>query len=682
MENCYILYSCGKSDLPPIISNDQSLSGYAGNFASIRVIDPIEVDPQCYYVFDLGPIDCPVVYATVLDPDITCDCQNYCYFITYDDKVVTTTYVNNNNELVLENFQTGQTSNFCSKIYPVFEISGGTKVVSKGDCINGNCPSTFPTVRNRNECDVLTIFPMDAECITINPTDDRSFDGSVQLYVTGGTPPYTIYWDIGSYAPALTNLGPGEYSATINDYYGDFVINTTCILTAETPTYSGMCFVIDSKPDQYLTINFAGIKNTKPYYVVSNGIISYGVVFWDELLGVWVFCQDFTCGTNGFYNSLDNDDELYPATYGAYSWSAGTSTGYTILDSYIGPCNPPVTPITYPTLCAFYLLRSNDPDLPNQQIFVTMSYNGTVNGQPSWQSSDTAYDLYWSTGSTPNQWVMTGYAGSPTSLVASNNPSAPPLSNWQVYGDATIDTFSIFSGSCSATTSVGFTVATNVAQCNQNGSIIITAYGGTPPYLYSIDNGTTFSTSPYFPGLSPGNYSVQVSDTNGVSSLTLVNVAGTPQTVYQLAFGASYSNNTFSVTAPTLPPGASITFDVVHTNVFNYYPNTVTPIPSYNNIATITGIGPLSLYNTITSFSNIGGPCAQVYSPLIQNQINTAYFSTITLTSGQSINGTVTNQIINTPTANCSNAAGSYQIQLTNVQINNCVCCAVEVVGI
>lgn len=687
MENCYILYSCDGSQ-EPVISNDQQLSGYVNNFVAVTLLDPEAVIKKCYFVFDLGEIDCPVVYTIEIDPDVECNCPNLCYFVKYGTVEQTTTYVDNNNQLTLRNFSIGETYNFCSKIYPVFEVTGSTQVTVKSACVGNNCPPSLSTVKNQNECDVLTIFPMSVECITLNPTSDVTFDGSTQLYITGGTPPYTIEWEFGSFAPALNNLGPGVYNATISDYYGDFVIDTSCVLTAITTTFSGMCFVLDGGKDAediYFDVEFSGIKNTKPYYTISTPIQSYGVVFWDEAQGIWVFCLDFNCGTNSYYNYLDNNDGDYPSTYGTYYWSAGTNNSQEILDSYVGPCEPPTPIVTYPNLCAFYLIRSNDPDMPFTQIFVDLAYNGMVNGQPSWQSSDTLYDLYWNSGSTPNQWVMTGYAGTPTSLVASNNPSVPPLSNWLVYGDATIDTFSVFSGACNVAETVGFDVQTNNAECDQGGSIMIDAYGGTPPYLYSINGGQTFSASPYFPNLSPGTYLVQVSDLNGVSSQTSVQITSTTNIIYQLGFGFSIATNTFTVVAPPLPPGVTISFQVVHTNVFNYSPNSLqlspTP-PSYNNIATIIGIGPLALYQTISSFSNIGGPCTSVFTPLIQNQFNSAYFANVTLSSSQTINGTVTNTIVNPPTGDCETASGSYNIQIINIQMNNCYCCSAQLVGI
>jgi gliding motility-associated-like protein len=46
------------------------------------------------------------------------------------------------------------------------------------------------------------------------------------------------------------------------------------------------------------------------------------------------------------------------------------------------------------------------------------------------------------------------------------------------------------------------------------GSISITATGGTPPYLYSIDNGANYSGTPTFNGLPKATYSIRVKDSN------------------------------------------------------------------------------------------------------------------------------------------------------------------------
>jgi gliding motility-associated-like protein len=59
---------------------------------------------------------------------------------------------------------------------------------------------------------------------------------------------------------------------------------------------------------------------------------------------------------------------------------------------------------------------------------------------------------------------------------------------------------------------------TNVTGCygNANGSISITATNGTPPYTYSIDNGSNyFANGGSFTNLTAGNYTIKVKDSNG-----------------------------------------------------------------------------------------------------------------------------------------------------------------------
>src|SRR6185436_8653458 len=67
---------------------------------------------------------------------------------------------------------------------------------------------------------------------------------------------------------------------------------------------------------------------------------------------------------------------------------------------------------------------------------------------------------------------------------------------------------------------------TNVS-CNggSNGTITITANGGTAPIQYSIDNGTTFQAGNVFNNLPAGAYNVQAKDAFGCTYLAVVNIA-------------------------------------------------------------------------------------------------------------------------------------------------------------
>lgn len=57
-------------------------------------------------------------------------------------------------------------------------------------------------------------------------------------------------------------------------------------------------------------------------------------------------------------------------------------------------------------------------------------------------------------------------------------------------------------------------------------SITLSASGGTPPYSYSIDGGSTFGTDPVFTGLANGTYTLVIQDANGcaIAGQALVNV--------------------------------------------------------------------------------------------------------------------------------------------------------------
>ncbi len=87
-----------------------------------------------------------------------------------------------------------------------------------------------------NDCEVITITPMEVECVVINPSSSFLSDGSASISITGGTPPYNITWGNGGLGLAIYGLSVGEYPAVITDFYGDFTANTVCVLTAETPT--------------------------------------------------------------------------------------------------------------------------------------------------------------------------------------------------------------------------------------------------------------------------------------------------------------------------------------------------------------------------------------------------------------------------------------------------------------
>ena len=98
----------------------------------------------------------------------------------------------------------------------------------------------------------------------------------------------------------------------------------------------------------------------------------------------------------------------------------------------------------------------------------------------------------------------------------------------------------------------GFSIAnisTTDPTCGlNNGSINITSSGGTSPFQYSIDNGSSFQSSGNFTDLAPGSYSVLVEDAmscQATASLTLT--AGSAGPNIQFAFDTVITMQTDTV---------------------------------------------------------------------------------------------------------------------------------------
>lgn len=97
----------------------------------------------------------------------------------------------------------------------------------------------MPGPTERNNCGNITIFPMYVACNTTKPSSPTASDGVASLYITGGTPPYSIQWNSNyGVSQSIYNLSVGTYTATVTDSNGDFTITTNCVLSATTTTTS------------------------------------------------------------------------------------------------------------------------------------------------------------------------------------------------------------------------------------------------------------------------------------------------------------------------------------------------------------------------------------------------------------------------------------------------------------
>ena len=101
--------------------------------------------------------------------------------------------------------------------------------VSTNDTATGLCPGIYAvTVTDASGCETVEIIPVsnvDGPILTATATDatcDGECDGTGEVQITGGTPPYTILWDDPSAQTSAiaTGLCAGTYNVTVTDANG------------------------------------------------------------------------------------------------------------------------------------------------------------------------------------------------------------------------------------------------------------------------------------------------------------------------------------------------------------------------------------------------------------------------------------------------------------------------------
>jgi hypothetical protein len=298
-------------------------------------------------------------------------------------------------------------------------------------------------------------------------------------------------------------------------------------------------------------------------------------------------------------------------------------------------------------------------------------FNGYLNGKPTWISDDDLYNIYWSTGTT-SQWLVDGWSDG---IIYNSNTSVPPLTGWQFLGGSYSGTYTITvsEGDCVDNVMINLSINRQSPTCGHNGSIIITANGGSPAYQYSINGGTTYQSSPVFTNLSGGVYSVKVKDSNNVTTTqTVTLLAPPPNQTYEIAL-VSTGPNSFNVTVtPTLPVGASITFDLKHTSIFKVAPSPTVAV--YNNVVTLIVNGsPIATPSPMASNSVAFNPCD---SGSIYTKTNVTTWNSLTFNSTTTVSGTFTDTISPiTPLVKCYYVNGSSNGIISKAILNNCECC-------
>jgi trimeric autotransporter adhesin len=196
-----------------------------------------------------------------------------------------------------------------------------------------------------------------------------------------------------------------------------------------------------------------------------------------------------------------------------YLWSNGqttaTATGlaagsYTVTVTDASSCQATANAtVTQPTSGVTHTSSVTNASCGNNNGSITVTATGGT--------APLTYSLNGGTAQTsPN---FTGLAaGSYTMQVTDANGCTSTLTNHTVTGGTAM--------SATAT-------SVNETCMSDNGSITVTATGGTTPYQYSINGGATFQSGSNFPGLGAGSYNIVVNDANGCVANTTAGITNT-----------------------------------------------------------------------------------------------------------------------------------------------------------
>jgi hypothetical protein len=478
-----------------------------------------------------------------------------------------------------------------------------------------------------NDCGVTTILPLGVECYSVNSSTPNSNDGRIYLTITGGSSPYSITWSNGLKDQNIKNLIPGEYTATVVDFYGDYTATTVCTVASDTfyLDYFQNCFTLD--------------------YLYLTGLTSS--------------------------NYIPGSVYKFTTAQGCYTYSGQTlSSGQTITGDTLssGPydtcneCDPPPAPLPYyPTELCLYTDSTPFKAYP----FTLYDF---INGKPAYtgtSSSSSAFTISWVTATTFTNWLVLGKTGN---VLKNPSDTFNPLGGWVEEG--TLNTWTAISGTCPSAPVLSFDITTNNESCEGlcDGSITVNAKGGSGGYQYKVFNGN-YQPSPTFNNLCPQTEQIFVKDSNGTEVQgTFTILPGTKKTTYTLSLltksyftKQDYGNQTIKKldyelkVTPALPDGVTINVPLfISVNDSMSQPGSATTVYTPVLYSGTSTVSPTSNTLTTTQVTKANQYSYRYPYSTIQKTYSVQY-PTVTLKKGLTVSGTVTSTItkISDGTSSC-----------------------------
>lgn len=428
--------------------------------------------------------------------------------------------------------------------------------------------------------------------------------GSITVTATGGTTPYQYSKNNGSSyqsSNVFSNLSAGNNTIIVKD--SNNCVTSSQVVTITQPstisvTVNSANLSCNGSNDGTITISSTG--GTSPHQYSING------------------------GTN--YQSSNVFSNLSPATYNIIV--RDTNNCLSSSQNRI---------ITQPSLLSFSATQSS------------ISCNGSNNGSITVTASG---------GTTPYQYS----SDNGQTFQSANTFSNLSVNTYIVLiKDANNCTTNSQSFTITEPSAVSFTTTQNNVVCNggNNGSITVTASGGTGTYQYSKDNGSTFQTSNTFVNLVAGSYTIKVKDANNCITISQSVIITEPSAIPQ---------PTITANAPLVfCIGDSVILTSSSGNSYSWSTSATTQSITVYNSSTVT----------VTVFDNLGCSSTSNQVSVTANSLPpiptiTASGNTLTSSSASDNQWYFNGGIINGATNQTyvATQSGNYSVEVTNS--NNC----------
>lgn len=521
--------------------------------------------------------------------------------------------------------------------------------------VNNLAAGTYTlTVTDANGCEAIDSFAVaepTAITVVMSGTDascNGGSDGSATATVTGGTAPYSYFWNVSQTTATANGLSAGTYTVLITDANGctangSYTVGEPTPIVATDSITNVSCF---GAADGEITVNLSG--GTPPFDVTwSNGptatatttttnsgltagnytlsatdangcpfTASYTVTEPDSitLTGTATDADCFGAATGSVDLTVTGGTMPY-----TYSWSPGSAATQDLTGVAADTYTVVVTDANGCT--ATWSATVGEPDSLDIQASVdSVSCNGGNDGAIflSVTGGTPGYTYTWNDGATTaNRTGLT--AGAYTVTVEDAN------------GCQTIPTFTV--GEPDAITTG---IVSNDVDCfgAATGDIDLTVTGGTAPYTFLWSN---FATTEDIGGLTAGLYTVIVTDANGCQTTDTVTISQNPEleiagtTTNITCFGFndgtatvvvtggvspytySWSNGDVTDTADSLAPGqvsVTVTDDVGCTATESYI---ITQPDSLELTGVVTNVTCASDSNGAIDVTVVGGTTPYTY---------------------------------------------------------------------